>query len=109
VQAAASTAEPTTATVLPEAEIDNDNDNDLYDDDDLYNDLRGQTIEYSLIDNDSGHLRSRISEEDHPDMATQNRLMLEMLLENQARWKAEQRPAWERMVAQRERMASKWD
>jgi hypothetical protein len=81
LQAAASTAERITPTVLPEAEIDND--------DDLYDDLGGHRRKDSPINNDSGDLRSHITHEDHLDMATQNRLMLEMLLENQAQWNAE--------------------
>jgi len=35
--------------------------------------------------------------------------MLEMLLENQAQWKAEQKPERERMAAERERMAAERD
>ena len=76
LQAAASTAKRTTPTVLPEAEIDDDND--------LQDDLEGQRSKDSLIDNVSGVLRSQITDEDRPDVATQNRLMLEMPLENQA-------------------------
>jgi len=101
LQAAASTAERTTPTVLPEAEID--------DDDDLYDDLGGQRSKDSPIDNDSGDLRSQITDEDRLDVATQNRLTLEMLLENQAQWKAEQRLERERMAAERERMAAERD
>jgi len=84
LQAAASTAERATPTVLQEAEIDHD------DDDDLYDDLGAQRNEDSPVDNDTGDLRSQITDEDRLDVATQNRLMLEMLLENQAQWKAEQ-------------------
>jgi len=82
LQAAALTAERTTPTVLPEAEIDDD------DDDDHHNDLRGETNKDSPIDNDSGDLHSQITHEDRLDMVTQNRLMLKMLLENQAQCKA---------------------
>jgi hypothetical protein len=57
LQAAASTAEHTTPTVLLEAEIDDD------DDDVLYNNLRGQWNKDSLIDSDSGDLRSQIPDE----------------------------------------------
>jgi hypothetical protein len=78
LQAAASTAERTTLTGLPEAEIVD------VDDDNLYDDLGEQRTNDSLIDNDSGDLHSKITDEDHVDVATQNRLMLEMLLENQA-------------------------
>jgi hypothetical protein len=67
--------------VLPQPEID--------DDDDLYDNLRGQRNKDSPIDNNSGDLRSQITDQDHLDVATQNRLMLEMLLEIQAQWKAE--------------------
>jgi hypothetical protein len=80
-QAAASTAERTTPTVLLEAEIDDDNN--------LHVDLRGQRSNHGPIDNDSGELRSQITEPDCLDVATQNRLMLKMLLESQAQWKAE--------------------
>jgi len=103
LQAAASTAERTTPTVLPEAEIEDD------DDDDLYDDLGGQRNKDSPIDNDSGDLRSQITDEDRGDVATPNRLMLEMLLENQAQWKTDQRLEREWMVAEREPMAAKRD
>jgi len=79
LQAAASTAKHTTPTLLPEASID--------DDDDIYHDLRRQRRKDSLINNNRGDLRSQITDQDRLDVATQNRLMLEMLLENQARWK----------------------
>jgi len=101
LQAAASTAERITPTVIPEAEID--------DDDDLYDDLGGQRSKDSPINNDSGDLRSQITDEDRLDLATQNRLMLEMLLENQAQWKAERRLKRERMADERERMAAERD
>jgi len=94
LQAAASTAERTTPTILPEAKMDDDHD--------LYDDLGGQRPKDIPIDNDSGDLRSQITDEDRLDVATQNRLMLEMLLINQAQWKAEQRLERERMVAERE-------
>jgi hypothetical protein len=100
LQAVTSTAERTTAMVIPAAEIDDDNDNDLY------TDLSGQRHKHSLIDNDIGNLCSQISDEDCLVVATQNRLMLEMLLKNQAQWKAEQRLEWERMAAGRVRMAA---
>jgi hypothetical protein len=101
LQAEASTAEHTTPTVLPEAGID--------DDDDLENDLGGQRRKGSLIDNDSCDLRSQITDEDRLDVATQNRLMLEMLPQNDAQWKAEQRLERERMAAEHEPMAAKQD
>jgi len=50
VQAAGSTAECTTPTVLSEAEID--------DNEDIDNDLGGQRDKDSLIDNDVGDLNS---------------------------------------------------
>ena len=75
----------------------------------LTNDLGGQRSEDSPFDNDSGDLRSQITDEDRLDVATQNRLMLEMLLENQAQWKAEQRLERERMAAERDRMAAERD
>ena len=42
-------------------------------------------------------------------MATQNRLMLKMQLENQAQWKAKQRLEGERMAAEREQTAADQD
>jgi len=84
--------------VLPEAEID--------DDDDLYDDVGGQRRNDSPMDNASGDLRSQITDNDHLDMATQNRLMLKMLLENQAQWKAAQRLEWEQIAAELESMAA---
>jgi len=87
LQAAASTAERSTPTVLPEAEIaDDDDDNN---DNDYNNDLRGQRNKDSPIDNDGGGLHSQITDEDCLDVATQKWLMLDMLLENQAQRKAE--------------------
>ena len=101
LQTAASMGERATPAVLPEAEID--------DDDDLDDDLGDQGDEDSPIDNDIGDLRSQITDEDRLDVATQNRLMLEMLLENQAQWKAKQKLERERMAADRERMAAERD
>jgi len=103
LQVAASTAEHTTPTVLLEAGNDHDGDEDLYDD------LRGQRDNDSLIDNDSGDLRSPIADDDCIDVATQHRLMLEMVLENQDQWRAKQGLEMETMVAERERMAGQWD
>ena len=100
LQAAASTTECATPTVLPEAENEDD------DDDDLYDDLGGQRHKDCLIDNDSGDLCSQITYEDRLDVATQNRWMLEMLLENQAQWKPEQKLERERKVAKRAEMAA---
>ena len=68
LQEAASTAKRTTPMVLPEAKIDNDNDKN----NDVYNDLGGQRNKDSPIDNNSGDLRSQITDEDHLDVATQN-------------------------------------
>jgi len=68
LQAAASTAERTTPTVLPQAEID--------DDDDLYDDLGGQGSKDSPIYNNIGDLRSQITDDDCLDVATQHQLML---------------------------------
>jgi len=101
LQAAASTAKRTTPTVLPEAEIDDDHD--------LYNDFGGQRCKDSQIDNNGGDLCSQSSDNDCLNVATQNRLMLEMLHENQAQSKAEQRLEQARMAAERERMAAKRD
>jgi len=100
LQPAASTTKRATPTVLLEAEIDDD------DDDILYDDLGGQRNKDSSIDNDSDDLRSQITDKDRPDVATQNRLMLEMLLENQAQWKAKQKLERERMAAGWEPMAA---
>jgi hypothetical protein len=86
LQAAPSTAKNTTPMVLPEAEIEDN------DDDGLYDYLGGQRKQDTLIDNDSGDLHSPITDPDCLDVATRNRVMLEMLLENEGRWKAEQRP-----------------
>jgi hypothetical protein len=79
LQAAASTAENTTPMVLPEAEIEDN------DDDGLYDYLGGQRKQDTPIDNDSGDLHSPITDQDCLDVATRNRVMLEMLLENQGR------------------------
>jgi hypothetical protein len=100
-EAAALTAERTTPMLFPEAEID--------DNDDFYDDLGGERHKDSLIDNHSGHLHSQITDQDHRGVATRNRLMLEMLLENLAQWKAEQRLEQERIAAEQERMAAEWD
>jgi len=101
LRTAASIAERATPAVLPEAEIDYD--------DDLDDHLGDQGNEDSPIDTDIRDLRSQITDEDHLDVATQNRLMLEMLLENQAQWKAEQKLELERMAAEWQRMAAEWD
>jgi hypothetical protein len=68
LQTAASIAERATPAVLPEAQID--------DDDDLDDDLRDQGDEDHPIDNDIGDLRSLITGEDRLDEATQKRLKL---------------------------------
>jgi len=101
LQTAASIGERATPAVLLEAEIDDDND--------LDDDLGDQGGEDSPNDNDIGDLHSQITDEDRLDVATQNRSMLEMLLENQAQWKAEQKLDRERMAADRERMAAERD
>jgi hypothetical protein len=103
LQTAASIGERATPAVLPEAEVDDD------DDDDLYDDLGGQRNKDSPIDNNSGDFRAQITYEERPDVATQNRLMMEMLLENQAQWKAQQKLERERMAADGERMAAELD
>ena len=64
MRAAASTAKSTTLTVLPEAEIDDE------DHDDLYHSHAGHRNKDSPIDNDSGDLRSQIAYVDHLDVAT---------------------------------------
>jgi hypothetical protein len=81
LQAAASSPERTTPMALLEAKID--------DDDDVYHDLGGHRSKDSTIDNYSGDLHFQITEEHYLDVATQNRLRLEMLLEHHAQWKDE--------------------
>jgi len=75
LQTVALIAKCATTAVLPEAEID--------DYDDLNKDREDQEHDDSPIDNNIGDLRSQITEEDFLEMATPNRLMLQMLLENQ--------------------------
>jgi len=101
LQTAALIGERATPAVSPEAEIE--------DDEDLDDDLRDKSDEDSPIDNDIGDLSSQITIEARLDVATQNRLMLEMLLENQAQWKAEQKLEQVRMAAEWERMAAELD
>jgi len=101
LQTAASIAERAIPAVLPEVEID--------DDDDLDDHLGDQADEDSPNDNDNGDLRSQITDEDCLDVGTQHNLMLEMLLENQAQWKEEQKHEHERMATERERMAAERD
>jgi len=103
LQAAASTTERTIPMVLPEAKIDDDDDDDLYDDLGCYRNTA------TLIDNDSGDLHSPMTDEDRLVVATQNWLMLKMLLENQAQWKTEQTLERERMAAEWEGMAAERD
>jgi hypothetical protein len=103
LQAAASIAKRTTRRVIPDAGIDDEDDVDHYDD------LGEQRNENCLMNNDSGNLHSQIIDKDCLDVATQNRLMLEMLLENQGQWKTELRHEWVRMAAKGERMAAKRD
>jgi len=103
LQAAASTAKRTTPTVFPAAEIDND------DDDDLYDVLGGQWNRASPINNASGDHCAQVTDEDRLEVATQNLLMLEMLREKQAQWKAEQRFEWDQWAPTWERMAVEWD
>jgi len=79
----ASTAKRTTPTVLPAAEID--------DDDDLADGLGGQRDKDTLINNNVGNLLPQFTDKYCLDVATQNRLMLEWLLEHHAQWKTEQR------------------
>lgn len=85
LQPVESTAELTATMAWLEAEIDDD------DDDGLYDDTSRQRNKETLINNDSGDLHSGFTDADSLEFATQNRLMREMLLENQAQWKAEQR------------------
>jgi len=82
------------------AEVDNDNDNDQYED------AGGQQNKDNPIENDVGDLHLQITDEDHQEVATEHRLMLEMRLENPSQWKTEERLNQERMVAEQERMAA---
>jgi hypothetical protein len=86
LKAAASRAKCTTPMALLEVKIENDNNNDLY------KDLGGQTDKDCPIDNNSGNLHSHLTDKYRLDVATENLLILEMLLENQAQWKAEHFP-----------------
>jgi len=76
LQAAPFSAELTTPTVLPEAQI--------HDDDNLDDDVGGQTNNNSPIDKPIGDLRFQITDKNRLDVATQSRLMLQMMLEIQA-------------------------
>jgi hypothetical protein len=100
LQAAASAAERASPMVLPEAEIDDEDDEGEEDSDGHY-EPQGDGD-----GDDTGDLRSRITDEDRQDVAAQNRLMLEMLLEHQVQWKAERKLERERMEAERLRMAA---
>jgi len=103
LQTAALIANRATAAVLPEAEINDD------DDDDLYEDLGDQRNKDNPINNDVGDLHPQVTDDNRLDVATQTRLKLEMLLENQAQWITEQRLEWERMTAIQEQMATERD
>jgi len=74
LQRAASMAVRATPAVIPEAEIDVDND--------LHDYLRAQGHHDCPIDNDIGDLRSQISNNDRLEVATFNRVMLEILLDD---------------------------
>jgi len=56
-------------------------------DDDLNGDLGPQRSKHYPINNDSGDICSQITDEDHRDLATQIRVMLEMLLKIKPRGK----------------------
>jgi len=86
-----------------EGKIDDD------DDDNIYDDSRCQRKKDCPINNDSGDHHSQIPEEDQLDVATPNRLMLEVLLQNQADWEAEQSLEQERRAAEKDRMAAERD
>jgi len=101
LQAVASTAERTAPTLFPDAKFEGD--------DDLNFDLRVRCDNDSRIDNKIGDLHSQITYPDHLSDATENRLMLEMILENPTQWKPEQRLESERLVAEPEHNDSKWD
>jgi len=103
LQEAALTAELTAPTCLLQCQMDDDQDNYSY------HDLGGQRSNYTPIDNDSGDLRSQLVDNDCQDMVTQNRLLLEMPLENQAKWKAELRLEKEQMAAEWESMLADQD
>jgi len=94
VQTAEWIAQRATPAVLPKAEID--------DEDDLDDGCGYQRDEESPIDNDVGDFCSQITDEDCLDVATHNRLMLEMLLGSHGQWEVKHRHEPMRMVAERE-------
>jgi len=96
LQAAASTAKCTTATFLPDAEIEDHDDVD----NDFDNDPGDQGDKHSVITNGLGDLHLSSTDADHLDVVTWNRLILEMLLKYQAQLKAEERLKQERMAAE---------
>ena len=90
-------------------DLDNDLDMDLNIDldNDLDSDLGGEGDEVRPIDNDIGDLSSHMTNENCLDMATQDRLLMELLLEYQVQWIANHRLNWQRMMAKEEHMAAK--
>lgn len=105
LQTTALTAECTTPIVLLEAEIEDDNHDHNY----IYNDFGGQRCKDYLINNDTGDIGCQNTDFDCLDLATQNHLIVEMLLEVQAQWEPKQRLQWEKMLAELERRAAKRD
>jgi len=105
MQARPSTAERSTPEVWHVVKIDDDNvvDNDLDDD------LGGQGYNDCLIDKDSANFPVPNTEQDRLQLATQNGLMVKMLLQHQDWWKAGYRRERERMTAEREWVAANRD
>jgi len=79
------------------------------DDDDVNDDLRDQGDDDSPIEHDFGDHCSPLNDQDRLEVDTQNWLMLEMLLENQAQGKSEQTHEREWMAAEQECMAAEQD
>jgi len=113
LQALASTSRATptdraTPIVLPEHEIDQDPDQ-FHDEKDHHPHpapIGGQ-------DNDPDDLMSSITNDDHMDMITQNRMMMKLLFEQDAEWREERKAEWDCIAAEqaqwegeRERMAA---
>jgi len=65
-------------------------------------DLGGQRNNDSPIDNDLDDLRCQIPNKDRLDVATQNRLMMVMQLNNPVKWIPKEREGLERMASERE-------
>jgi len=77
-------------------------------DDHLQDDLRDHRGWDSHINGYVGDLGSQMTDDDRLDVATQTRLMMEMLRKHQGQWKAEQRLERDRMVAEGDPIAAEW-